>query len=60
MASRRFSKGITSLVLFSSLASPSFAGGLERGGYNIDLLFDNSRFAVQSGATYVMQDDGEE
>ncbi|ASS53190.1 OmpP1/FadL family transporter [Rhizobium leguminosarum] len=54
MASRRFSKGITSLVLLSSLASPSFAGGLERGGYNIDLLFDNSRFAVQSGATYVM------
>ncbi|MGO8055907.1 transporter, partial [Rhizobium leguminosarum] len=24
------------------------------GGYNIDLLFDNSRFAVQSGATFVM------
>jgi long-chain fatty acid transport protein len=54
MASRRFSKGITSLVLLSSLASPSFAGGLERGGYNIDLLFDNSRFSVQSGMTYVM------
>lgn len=54
MASRMFSKGVTSLVLLSSLASPSFAGGLERGGYNIDQLFDNSRFSVQSGATYVM------
>ncbi|MBP2446138.1 OmpP1/FadL family transporter [Rhizobium leguminosarum] len=53
MASRRFSKGVTSLVLFSSLASPSFAGGLERGGYNIDQLFDTSPFSFQSGVTYV-------
>ncbi|MBY3030900.1 transporter [Rhizobium leguminosarum] len=53
MASRRFSKGITSLVLLSSLASPSFAGGLERGGYNIDQLFDTSPFSFQSGVTYV-------
>ncbi|WP_454849225.1 outer membrane protein transport protein [Rhizobium binxianense] len=54
MANPMFSKGLTALVLFSSLASPSFAGGLERGGYNIDLLFDDSRFAVQSGMIYVM------
>jgi long-chain fatty acid transport protein len=53
MASRRFSKGITSVVLLSSLASPSFAGGLERGGYNIDQLFDTSPFSFQSGVTYV-------
>ncbi|WP_326912847.1 OmpP1/FadL family transporter [Rhizobium johnstonii] len=53
MASRRFSKGVTSLVLLSSLASPSFAGGLERGGYNIDQLFDTSPFSFQSGVTYV-------
>ncbi|MGR9245856.1 OmpP1/FadL family transporter [Rhizobium leguminosarum] len=53
MASRMFSKGVTSLVLFSSLASPSFAGGLERGGYNIDQLFDTSPFSFQSGVTYV-------
>jgi long-chain fatty acid transport protein len=30
------------------------AGGLERGGYNIDLLFDPSRFASEVSATYVM------
>ncbi|TBH23571.1 transporter [Rhizobium leguminosarum] len=53
MASRRFSKGVTSLVLLSSLASPSFAGGLERGGYIIDQLFDTSPFSFQSGVTYV-------
>jgi long-chain fatty acid transport protein len=49
-----FSRGLTALFLFSSLASPSLAGGLDRGAYNIDLLFDNSRFAVQSGMIYVM------
>ncbi|ARM12164.1 MULTISPECIES: OmpP1/FadL family transporter [Rhizobium] len=53
MASRMFSKGVTSLILLSSLASPSFAGGLERGGYNIDQLFDTSPFSFQSGITYV-------
>ena len=53
MAPRMFSKGVTSLVLFSSLAAPSFAGGLERGGYNIDQLFDTSPFSFQSGVTYV-------
>jgi long-chain fatty acid transport protein len=30
------------------------AGGLERGGYNIDLLFDPSRFASEAAVTYVM------
>ncbi|WP_255978676.1 hypothetical protein, partial [Klebsiella pneumoniae] len=29
------------------------AGGLERGGYNVDLLFDPSRFASEAAATYV-------
>ncbi|MEQ1953560.1 OmpP1/FadL family transporter [Mesorhizobium sp. CN2-181] len=32
------------------------AGGLERGGYNIDLLFDPSRFAAEATGTYVMPD----
>jgi len=32
------------------------AGGLERGGYNIDLLFDPSPFAFDSSFTYVMPD----
>lgn len=41
-----FAVGLTSM-------SPAFAGGLERGGYNIDLLFDSSRFAAESTATFV-------
>lgn len=49
-----FSKGVASLAILSTLASPSFAGGLERGGYNIDQLFDTSPFSFQSGVTYVM------
>lgn len=32
------------------------AGGLERGGYNIDLLFDASPFAAEASGTYVMPD----
>ncbi|APO67415.1 long-chain fatty acid transporter protein [Rhizobium gallicum] len=54
LASRMFFKGVASLAVLSSIASPSFAGGLDRGGYNIDLLFDPSRFAVESTATFVM------
>ena len=53
MASRMFSKGVTSLVILSSFATPSFAGGLERGGYNIDQLFDTSMFSFDSSAVYV-------
>jgi long-chain fatty acid transport protein len=48
------SASIVSLVLFSTLAQPSFAGGLDRSGYNIDLLFDQSRFSAQSAVIYVM------
>lgn len=54
MGSRMFSKGVTSLVIVSAMASPSLAGGLDRGGYNIDQLFDTSPFSFQSGVTYVM------
>ncbi|EPE98457.1 aromatic hydrocarbon degradation membrane protein [Rhizobium grahamii CCGE 502] len=48
------SAGVLSLALFSTLAQPSFAGGLDRGGYNIDLLFDQSRFSSQAAVIYVM------
>ncbi|MDR7146904.1 OmpP1/FadL family transporter [Rhizobium sp. BE258] len=54
MASRMFSKGVASLIILSSVATPSFAGGLERGGYNIDQLFDTGPFSFNSGVTYVM------
>lgn len=38
-------------VLLTSTAAS--AGGLERGGYNIDLLFDPSTYAAEAAATYV-------
>ena len=47
-----FGAGCISMASVSS----AFAGGLERGGYNIDLLFDPSRFAADASATYVMPD----
>lgn len=34
-------------------ATSAHAGGLERGGYNIDLLFDPSDYAAEAAATYV-------
>ena len=34
-------------------ATPAYAGGLERGGYNIDLLFDPSDYAAEAAVTYV-------
>jgi long-chain fatty acid transport protein len=42
--------GCFSLGLIGSV----HAGGLERGGYDIDLLFDPARFATEAEATYVM------
>lgn len=44
-----FGAGCLSLAIMGS----ANAGGLERGGYNIDLLFDASRFAAEATATYV-------
>lgn len=41
---------VTAGLLFASAAH---AGGLERGGYNIDLLFDPSDYAAEASATYV-------
>ncbi len=41
----------TIAVLLSTAAAS--AGGLERGGYNIDLLFDPSTYAAEAAATYV-------
>lgn len=36
------------------MTTAAHAGGLERGGYNIDLLFDDSRFTTEAAVTYVM------
>jgi long-chain fatty acid transport protein len=54
LAYRSISAGTLSLVLLSTLVQPSFAGGLDRGGYNIDQLFDASQFSIQSGVIYFM------
>lgn len=47
---------ISALALAAAtlLAGAANAGGLERGGYNIDLLFDTSRFGGEASGTYVM------
>lgn len=49
----RIINGALGLAVGITSMTPAFAGGLERGGYNIDLLFDNSRFAAESAATFV-------
>jgi long-chain fatty acid transport protein len=53
MATRFLGKGTLCLVAGMAAASPALSGGLERGGYNIDLLFDTSRFAAETTNTYV-------
>jgi long-chain fatty acid transport protein len=52
----RIFKGALPLVMAAGFANAAFAGGLERGGYDIDLLFDKSRYAFEAGVTYVMPD----
>jgi long-chain fatty acid transport protein len=41
-------------ILLTGVASAAQAGGLERGGYNYDLLFSEDRFASEAGVIYVM------
>ncbi|MGP4802473.1 OmpP1/FadL family transporter [Agrobacterium cavarae] len=45
--------GAVCLAVGITSVTPAFAGGLERGGYNIDQLFDASPFTFQSGVTFV-------
>nr|WP_250808731.1 OmpP1/FadL family transporter [Neorhizobium tomejilense] len=54
MVSKLISRGVFALVAGCTLQSPALAGGLERGGYNVDLLFDRSPVALEGTATYVM------
>jgi long-chain fatty acid transport protein len=46
-------RGILAAAFVSSVAGSAFAGGLERGGYDIDLLFDPGKAAFEAGVTYV-------
>jgi len=45
--------GAVCLAVGITSVTPAFAGGLERGGYNIDQLFDTSRFTMDTAATFV-------
>ncbi|ASY68692.1 outer membrane protein transport protein [Sinorhizobium fredii] len=53
MARNRLKKSILAAVAGVLVASAAQAGGLERSGYNIDLLFDPSDYAAEATATYV-------
>jgi long-chain fatty acid transport protein len=46
--------GCLSLAAATMMVPSAQAGGLERGGYNIDLLFDPARFASEASVAYVM------
>jgi long-chain fatty acid transport protein len=48
--------GCATLALATTMTSLANAGGLERGGYNIDLLFDPSHFIGEISGSYVMPD----
>ena len=54
MARRKVVGGLLGLAVIGALPTTAAAGGLERGGYNIDLLFDPSSVAVESTGTFVM------
>ncbi len=44
------------LIAACAFVGGAQAGGLERGGYNIDLLFDPGQYVFESGVTYVAPD----
>ncbi|TPJ12865.1 transporter [Mesorhizobium sp. B2-7-3] len=48
--------GCFSLAVVGAAMSSAHAGGIERGGYDIDLLFDPAPFATEAETTYVMPD----
>lgn len=53
---KMLSKSLLGACAAVAIASTANAGGLERGGYNIDLLFDPARVAGEVSGTYVMPD----
>ncbi|AYD01539.1 OmpP1/FadL family transporter [Neorhizobium sp. NCHU2750] len=56
MVGKYITRSAALLLAAGGLHSQAFAGGVERGGYNIDLLFDPSQAAFESTATFVMPD----
>ncbi|MDO9417063.1 MAG: OmpP1/FadL family transporter [Pararhizobium sp.] len=53
MNNNNLKMGLVLAIAGAAFATSAEAGGLERGGYNIDLLFDPSTYAIESSATYV-------
>ncbi|MCZ4089423.1 OmpP1/FadL family transporter [Sinorhizobium psoraleae] len=53
MARSGMKQGVLAVVAGMLVVSTAHAGGLERSGYNIDLLFDPSDYAAEATATYV-------
>ena len=54
MVRRIVSTGLLAATVMGVWSATAVAGGLERGGYNIDLLFDPSAVAGEASSTYVM------
>lgn len=46
-------KGFLTIASAALMSGAAYAGGIERNGYNIDLLFDPSNVAIEGTATYV-------
>jgi len=54
MNTRIIPTGVMALIAATTFAVSAQAGGFERTGYNIDLLFDPSQAAVEGTTTFVM------
>lgn len=52
MRGKNVGAGVLAAAGFLTVTS-AYAGGLERGGYNIDLLFDPSDYAAEAATVYV-------
>ena len=44
---------VISAASAACITAPAFAGGFDRGGVNIDLLYDEAQIAAEATATYV-------
>lgn len=53
MLKLKLMSGVTGLVAFA-VSTSAMAGGLERHGYDVDLLFESSPFFFDGSVTYVM------
>jgi long-chain fatty acid transport protein len=54
MTTKTISAGLLAVIAAGLWQTSAFAGGLERGGYNIDLLFDPSTVTAEGSTVYVM------